>query len=445
MKNQIAIIGAGAAGCFAAIHIKRRFPSAKVTIYESGTRPLAKLAVTGGGRCNLTNSFADINSLETVYPRGYRLMKRLFHEFSHTDAFNWFENEGVNLITQDDDCVFPQSQNAMEIVNLLLRRCRELSVTIKTSCRVTSLEHSGDIYIIRCKECEYTADTVIVATGGTPKASGFAWLQSLGLDIIAPVPSLFSFALGGSQESVECGVKSVEYSAQNPKNSSLNTKHSTLNTPHSSLHTPHSTLTPLSGTVVKQVTTSLVGTKFRAHGPLLITHWGASGPAILKLSSMAARHLADNSYISTLAINWMDDMTDNDTTAMIRGMMADNPQKQLQNIYPTALNARLWTHLITKAGLNPSARWSEIGRKQINRLANTLTNDQYRITGKNKHKEEFVTCGGISLSNLNPHTLECKTHRGLYFIGEVTDVDAITGGFNLQAAWTMAYVAANSL
>lgn len=408
MKNQIAIIGAGAAGCFAAINIKRRLPSAQVTIYEGGTRPLAKLAVTGGGRCNLTNSFADVTSLATVYPRGHRLMKRLFHEFSHEDAFNWFEREGVRLVTQDDNCVFPMSQDAMEIVNLLLRRCRELGVTIRTSCRISSLEHSGDIYIIRCKDCEFTADKVIVATGGCPRLSGFEWLSGLGLDIRTPVPSLFSLNLD-------------------------------------SVNTPHPTLSTFSGTVIKHAVVSLIGTKFRGQGPLLITHWGASGPAILKLSSMAARHLADNNYTATLAINWMGEMNDNETAAAIQRMATANLNKQLQNIYPTVLNARLWQYLLTKAGLNPAARWSELGRKQTNRLANTLINDQYLITGKNKHKEEFVTCGGIALSNLNPHTLECKTHSGLYFIGEVTDVDAITGGFNLQAAWTMAYVAAKNI
>ncbi len=412
MTPQKATKGAGAAGRSAASNIKRRLPSAQVTIYEGGTRPLAKLAVTGGGRCNLTNSFAGVNSLETVYPRGHRLMKRLLHEFSHEDTFNWLEREGVRLITQDDDCVFPVSQNAMEIVNLLLRRCRELNVTIKTSCRISSLEHSGDIYLIRCKDCEYTADKVIVATGGCPRLSGFEWLSSLGLDIITPVPSLFSFALDGSQENEECGVRSVN---------------------------------TLSGTVVQQTTVSLAGTKFRAQGPLLITHWGASGPAILKLSSMAARHLADNNYTATLAVNWMGNTNDNDAAAAIQRMATDNPNKQLQNIYPTALNARLWQYLLTKTGLNPSARWSEIGRKQTNRLANTLINDHYLITGKNRHKEEFVTCGGVTLSCLNQRTLECKTHSGLYFIGEVTDVDAVTGGFNLQAAWTMAYVAANSI
>lgn len=403
MKNNIAIIGAGAAGCFAAIETKRRMPSAQVTIYEAGTRPLAKLAVTGGGRCNLTNSFAAVNSLETVYPRGHRLMKRLLHEFSHDDAFRWFEREGVSLVTQDDNCVFPRSQNAMEIVNLLLRRCRELGITIMTACRVTMLEHADPIYIIRCKERQFTADTVVVATGGSPRPAGMEWLAALGLDIIAPVPSLFSLALGESQ------------------------------------------LLPLSGTVVQEVTASLAGTKFRACGPLLITHWGVSGPAVLKLSSLAARHLADHSYTGTLAINWLGNATPTAAADMLRAMQAENPNKQLQNIYPNALNARLWAHLLAKAGLNAAARWSSMGSRQTNRLADTLTNDHYPIAGKDRHKDEFVTCGGIALSCLSPRTLECKTHPRLYFIGEATDVDAVTGGFNLQAAWTMAYVAAKSI
>lgn len=403
MKNNIAIIGAGAAGCFAAINIKRRMPSAQVTIYEAGTRPLAKLAVTGGGRCNLTNSFAAVTSLETVYPRGHRLMKRLLHEFSHDDAFRWFEREGVSLVTQDDNCVFPRSQNAMEIVSLLLRRCRELGITIMTACRVTMLEHADPIYIIRCKERQFTAHTVVVATGGSPRPAGMEWLAALGLDIVAPVPSLFSLALDSRQ----------------------------LNT--------------LSGTVVQEVTASLAGTKFRAGGPLLITHWGVSGPAVLKLSSLAARHLADHSYTGTLAINWLGNATPTAAADMLRAMQAENPNKQLQNIYPNALNARLWAHLLAKAGLNAAARWSSMGSRQTNRLADTLTNDHYPIAGKNRHKDEFVTCGGIALSCLSPRTLECKTHPRLYFIGEATDVDAVTGGFNLQAAWTMAYVAAKSI
>lgn len=336
-------------------------------------------------------------------------MKRLFHEFSHEDAFQWFEREGVRLVTQDDNCVFPVSQDAMEIVNMLLRRCRELGVRIKTSCRITSLEHRGDTYIIMCKDTAYTADNVIVATGGCPRMSGFDWLSSLNLDIVPPLPSLFSLNI---KAATACGT---------------------------------TTLTTLSGTVVEPVTASLAGTKFRTTGALLITHWGVSGPAILKLSSVAARHLAEYNYTATLSINWLGDAAESDVSTMLTEMAMRNPGKQLQSIYPTALNSRLWLHLLTKAGLNPTARWSETSRKTTNKLINTLTNCHYEITGKNRHKEEFVTCGGIALSCLNPCTLECKQHPDLFFVGEVTDVDGITGGFNLQAAWTMAYVAAQNI
>lgn len=405
---KIAIIGAGAAGCFAAINIKRLMPTACVTIYEGGTRPLAKLAVTGGGRCNLTNSFANVKSLESVYPRGHRLMKRLFHEFSHQDTFRWFENEGVRLVTQEDECVFPQSQNAMEIVNLLLRRCSELGIEIKTSCRVISLEHHGDTYTINCKSAAYTAHKVLVATGGCPRLSGFDWLAPLSLDIIPPVPSLFSVV---------------------------------LKTPDS--HDSH--LTSLSGTVVPSVTVGITGTKLRTSGTILVTHWGASGPAILRLSSIAARYLSEHDYQAPLFINWLGGASDTDIANALEKMAAQNPQKQLQSIYPSTLNSRLWQHLISQAHLSPTMRWAQMSRKSINRLADTLANDHYLISGRWRHKEEFVTCGGVALSNLNSNTLECKHHQGLYFAGEVTDIDAVTGGFNLQAAWTMGYVAAKAL
>lgn len=409
--KTVAIIGAGAAGCFAAINIRRMSPDTKVTIYEGGTRPLAKLAVTGGGRCNLTNSFAGVKALDAVYPRGHRLMKRLFHDFSHDDAFGWFEAEGIKLVTQDDECVFPRSQNAMEIVGMLLRRCRELDIEIKTSCRVEKLERREDgIYIIRCKTAVFVSDSVVVATGSSPRMSGFDWLSTLGLDVVAPVPSLFSVCLDREQVSASSG-----------------------------------TLMQCSGTVVPSVTLSLTGTKYRTSGALLVTHWGLSGPAALRLSSVAARYLAERGYLAGLSVNWMGDMADGDVVAMLSEMALRNPQKQLHSVFPECLNARLWRHLIARAHLAPTMRWAEMSRKSVNRLMNILVNDCYSICGRNKNKEEFVTCGGVALGNLNPSTLECKKHPHLYFAGEVTDVDAVTGGFNLQAAWTMGFVVAKAV
>ena len=435
---QIAIIGGGAAGCFAAINIKRNRPDAKVTVFESGKKLLAKVAITGGGRCNLTNSFRGIRSTAEAYPRGEKFMKRLLHEFSHEDTMAWFEGEGVKLVTQDDQCVFPKSQDAMEIVGTLTSLMRRLGIEIKTSCRVVKIEamDSGGYEVATMSDSrsagvqEFFAsaqqhvrssddtsqnglplgelsmvhfDKVVVTTGGSPKLSGLDMLAPLNLDIIPPVPSLFSISL------------------------------------------PHHPITELMGTVVEPATATLVGTKLKATGALLITHWGMSGPAILKMSSYAARQLHDSDYKARISINWLGDANENDAMETIMELAIKNPAKQLSSVYPQQFNSRLWTYLIKQSSLNPSQRWGELAKKSFNKLANTLINDQYDMDGKNRFKEEFVTCGGVALSNINPKTMECRNHPGLYFAGEVLDVDAITGGFNLQAAWTMAWVVAKAI
>ena len=397
---KIAIIGAGAAGCFAAIEIKRRCPEAVVTVYESGRKALAKVAVTGGGRCNLTNSFGGVRSIEAVYPRGARLMKRLLREFSHKDAYQWFEREGIRLTTQEDNCVFPVSQDAMEIVDKLLWLMRRHGVGLKTGHRVERITHD-DVYTLQFSNGESVeADKVIVTTGGSPKLSGLKMLDGLGLDIVDPVPSLFSLCL-----------------TNNP-------------------------ITDMTGTVVEDVHTSIVGTKMKAEGPLLITHWGLSGPAVLKLSSYGARLLHDCNYKAKIAVNWFGSANENEVMELLYEMSIRHPQKQVQSVYPDRFNSRLWLHLLACAGIRPEMRWAEMGRKSFNRMAAMLTNHIFDISGKNKFKDEFVTCGGVALSNINPSTLESRHHPGLYFAGEVLDVDAITGGFNLQAAWTMGYIVA---
>lgn len=434
---NIAIIGGGAAGCFAAINIKRNYPEAHVTVIEAGRKLLAKVAITGGGRCNLTNSFRDIRSIAAAYPRGEKLMKRLLREFSHDDTMTWFEREGVRLVTQDDQCVFPKSQDAMEIVGTLTSLMRRLGVEVRTSCRVVKIEASLSGYeVATLTGCEVAAlsgsnnlktskpynlktsepvspsgdygglqlifDRVIVTTGGSPKLSGLDMLAPLNLDIITPVPSLFSICL------------------------------------------PNHPITELTGTVVEHTSATLVGTKLRAEGPLLITHWGMSGPAILKLSSYAARQLHDSGYKARISVNWLGNANEGEAMETIMELAIKNPAKQLASVYPQQFNSRLWTYLIKQSSLNPSQRWSELAKKSFNKLVNTLVNDQYLMDGKNRFKEEFVTCGGVALSNINPKTMECRNYPGLYFAGEVLDVDAITGGFNLQAAWSMAWVVSNN-
>lgn len=412
---QIAIIGGGAAGCFAAIEIKRHMPQARVTVYESGKKLLAKVAVTGGGRCNLTNSFRNVKSAETVYPRGARLMKRLLREFSHKDAYRWFEKEGVKLVTQDDDCVFPASQDAMEIVHTLERLMRDNGVNVKTSHRVSRIIADGNddskngnesgftLYFTGNTERREHADRVLVTSGGSPRRNGMAFLDGIDLEIVEPVPSLFSLCI------------------------------------------PKSDITRLTGTVVNDVSVAITGTKLRTSGPLLITHWGMSGPAILRLSSYAARMLHDNGYKARLSVNWLGGMTESEVNDVLHELSANNERKQIQNIYPQQLNSKLWLHLLGQSSLRPDMRWGELGSKGRNKLVSALTGDIYYADGKNRFKEEFVTCGGVALGNINPSTLECRNCKNLYFAGEVLDVDAVTGGFNLQAAWTMAYVVAKAM
>lgn len=416
---KVAIVGAGAAGCFCAIELKRRMPSASVEVFEAGTKALAKVAITGGGRCNLTNSFGGISSLSAAYPRGDKLMKRLFRTFDQRSAWQWFENEGVKLTLQEDHCVFPASQDAMEIVNTLLTRMRQAGVTLHTRHKITGIfpcpeggyalsvdefsERQSPRQAQRPDDRSFQADIVVVTTGGSPKLSGLGMLDGLDLEIVPPVPSLFTFNLPGSP------------------------------------------VRELMGTVVENASASLVGTKFKAVGPLLITHWGMSGPAILKLSSYAARYLAENEYSATLSVNWFGDAGEQNARDRITALSKDNPQKQILNTHPSELPSRLWSYLISKCGIREDARWAELGTKGMNRLVNTLINDEYEIRGKSRFKEEFVTCGGVALSNINLNTLEAKTHPGLYFAGEVLDVDAITGGFNLQAAWSMGYTVARSI
>lgn len=402
---RVAIIGAGAAGCFCAVNLKRTLPKCEIDIYEAGTKPLAKVAITGGGRCNLTNSWEGVKSLGQVYPRGERLMKRLFHQLDNRQTMDWWEKEGVRLVTQDDHCVFPASQDAMTIVNLLTANIKRLGIGLHLSHRVTSIEHIGE-YTINFHDEHLkpvTADTVVVATGGHPKESGFDMLKPLELAIEPPVPSLFTFCVHDQA------------------------------------------LNALQGVVVEDTVASIAGTKFKAEGPLLITHWGMSGPAILKTSSQAARHLADNAYKTNLLVDWWPAMSQDEVMAFLNKQVKTNGAKQVSTIAPPPLTHRHWAYLISRIGISETKRWNEIGKKDFNRMVQLLKADTYAIDGKGQFKDEFVTCGGVALTELDPNTLECKKHPRLYFAGEVTDVDAVTGGFNLQAAWTMGYVVAQAV
>ena len=390
--KRVAIIGAGAAGCFCAVQLRRMAPELAVTLFEAGAKPMAKLAITGGGRCNLTNSFQGIRSLGEAYPRGERVLQRALKAFSQEDTIRWFEAEGVPLVLQPDHCWFPRSQHALDIVRCLERGMRGAELRLRTPVRRIGMADQGG-YLVSGEPFDY----VVVTTGGAGK--GLPFLEGLGLEMIPPVPSLFTFTV------------------------------------------PDPSLRSLMG-LVTAASVGLAGTSFKADGPLLITDWGLSGPATLKLSAHAARYLAECQYKGTVVINWLN-ANENAVREQLREMAAENPQKLLSSVHP--VQQRLWEHLLERAGLRKDMRWAELGSKGLNRLTATLTADSYPLSGKSKFREEFVTAGGVALSNVNLSTLESKRHPGLYFAGEVLDIDAITGGFNLQAAWSTGYVCAQNI
>ena len=387
---KTAVVGGGAAGFFLAINLKEMMPDMQVTIFERSQHVLAKVEISGGGRCNCTNSFEEVTDLSQVYPRGHRLLKRLFNNFDYRDAYRWFEDHGVPLVIQDDQCVFPQAQDAHAIIDCFLSLARRYHIDIQKGCKVQSLENVKGF------------DYVAVTTGGSPKGEGLRWLAALGHEIEAPVPSLFTFAIHDKPLQALMGV-------------------------------------------VTDVETMIPGTKLRASGPLLITHWGVSGPAILKLSSHAARYLAENNYRVPLAIRWLS-LTDQEMTSLLYEQVAMQPKKLLTTYNPFGLQQRLWAYLVEKAlDTRHQIRWAEMNKKDVNRLVNVLLNDTYQMVGRAPFKDEFVTCGGVSLKAVNPSTLESKQVPHLYFAGEVLDIDGITGGFNFQAAWTTAYTVASAI
>ena len=400
---KVAVIGAGAAGCFCAVQLRRMAPELSVTVFEAAPKAMAKLAVTGGGRCNLTNSFEGIHSLSEAYPRGERVMKRALKVFSQEDTVRWFEGEGVPLVLQNDHCWFPRSQRAMDIIHVLERGMKGVDLRLRTPVqRIEMANQVGHdrascpaptVYLVNGEAFDY----VVVTTGGV--THGLSFLDALELDRVPPVPSLFTFTV------------------EDPS------------------------LRSLMGLVV-EASVSLPGTRLSASGPLLITDWGLSGPATLKLSSYAARVLAERQYKGEVCINWLN-VNENQARELIRGLAAQSPQKMLSNTPP--FQQRLWSHLLTRAGLREGLRWAELGDKGLNRLTAVLISDTYPLSGKSKFREEFVTAGGVALGNIDLSSLECKAHKGLYFAGEVLDIDAITGGFNLQAAWSTAYVCAQGV
>jgi hypothetical protein len=400
---KIAIIGGGAAGFFAAIAAKENHPDASVVIFEKSHNILSKVKISGGGRCNLTNSCSNIIDLAAAYPRGGNALKRAFRIFDNMSTMRWFESRGVPLVIQDDHCVFPLSQNSQSIIDCFLAHTTKLGIKIELEAGVKSIKKVSDqleLGFVGGKRPSRTFDKVIVATGGTPKRDGLVWLEKLGHKIEEPVPSLFTFKM------------------------------------------PDEPVAELMGIVVENSLVSIQGTKLKAAGPLLITHWGMSGPAILTLSALGARLLSEKNYNFNIQVNWTSLRNQEAVVAQLQRIVAKHSKKQLSNHRPYLLPERLWLYLLQKSKLPASKEWSELGKSGMNKLVNILTNDTYAVKGRTRFREEFVTCGGVSLESIDFNTMQSKLCKNLYFAGEVMDIDGITGGYNFQAAWTTAFIAA---
>lgn len=398
---KIGIIGGGAAGFFSAIQAKENYPDAEVVILEKSQKLLSKVKISGGGRCNVTNGCTSIAELSKAYPRGEKKLKKVFGEFYTQDTIKWFEDRNVPLVTQEDNCVFPVSQDSQTIIDCFVNETERLGIQIEIGRMVQQLipEENKIKILFRGNELVHEFDKVIVATGGSPKKEGLAWLEKLGHKIETPVPSLFTFNM------------------------------------------PHESVTELMGIVVEKTLTSIQGTKLKSDGPLLITHWGMSGPSVLKLSAFGARILAEAGYKAKLQVNWVNVQSYETVMEELKNITRTAPQKQMQNYRAYLLPERLWHFLLQKIDISLTKKWNDMGKKDLNKLCNILTNDVYSVEGKTTFKEEFVTCGGVSLESINFATMESKAVPNLYFAGEVMNVDGITGGYNFQAAWTTGFIA----
>ncbi|MEJ6764567.1 MAG: NAD(P)/FAD-dependent oxidoreductase [Flavobacteriaceae bacterium] len=400
MKN-IAVIGGGAAGFFSAISVKNHYSTYNVVLFEKSSKFLSKVKISGGGRCNVTNSTNDIRTLCNAYPRGGKKLKNIFHQFGTEDTRNWFEERGVPLKVEPDGRVFPVSNNSQSIIDCLVHECEKNNILIKFLRSVKYLSKVKSKWIINFNDNSSSDlfDSIIVASGGSPKLKGFDWLKNLGHEIINPIPSLFTFNM------------------------------------------PNESIISLSGIALKQVRIKIIDTKIDLFGPLLITHWGMSGPVILKASSIGARDLFEKEYSFDIHINWL---IETNTEILFKkledySMLFYNKLLLKQN--PFDLPSRLWLFLIEKSNLNDNKRWGELGKKNMRKLIEFLTKDLYSVIGKTTFKEEFVTCGGVSLENIDLKTLQSKIVTDLYFAGEVLDIDGLTGGYNFQSAWSTGFIA----
>lgn len=399
-QYDIIIVGGGAAGFFTAINIVEKNPKLKVAILERGKNVLEKVRISGGGRCNVTHACFVPNELVKFYPRGEKELRGPFHQFCSGDTIEWFEKHGVELKIEDDGRMFPTSDSSQTIIDCFLSATKKLGIAVLTGQSVQSIFKGEGYWKIETNVDTFACQKLVMATGSNPKI--WELLQSLGHTIVNPVPSLFTFNIKDARIKDLMGISAPA--------------------------------------IVK-----VKDTKLSASGPLLITHWGLSGPGILRLSAWGARILHEKNYQFTIIVNWLPDSDFNDCIETLKELKTEQAKKVVAKKSPFEFPNRLWESFVTAAQINAETKWADLSKKQLLNLANELTNAHFQVNGKSTFKEEFVTAGGIDLKEINFKTMESKLLPDLYFAGEITNIDAITGGFNFQNAWTSGFIVAGSI
>lgn len=407
MEKQVdlVVIGGGAAGFFCAVNAARMKPGLSVILIEKSSKLLSKVKVSGGGRCNVTHACFNNRELIRFYPRGGKELLQAFARFSTQDTIDWFVERGVELHAEEDGRMFPVTNDSQTIIDCLLNEAEKYGVQIATSAGVHAIEKEDDLWKITFDgsfPALYT-QSILVATGGSRSMDGYKWLEKTGHSIVPPVPSLFTF------------------------------------------NVPKNPITELMGVSIQPATVKIQGTSVQTEGPVLITHWGLSGPAVLKASAIGARILAEKNYTFVAQINWLAGHHEDSVFEDLCWYKMQHPIQKAMNTSHLHVPRRLWEFLVAKAGISSEMKWGEIPHKLIRKLAIALTGDTYNVSGKTTFKEEFVTCGGINLKEVDFRTMESKIAPGLFFAGEILDTDGVTGGFNFQNAWTTGFIAAEGI
>lgn len=401
---DIIIVGGGAGGFFTAINCAEKNPKLKIAILERGKEVLTKVRISGGGRCNVTHACFVPNELVKFYPRGEKELRGPFHQFCSGDTIEWFEKHGVELKIEDDGRMFPVSNSSQTIIDCFTTATKKLGIQVLTGQSVQSIyksETDGEsFWKIETQNQQYYCEKLVLATGSNPKM--WDMLQEFGHSIVSPVPSLFTFNIKDSRIKELPGVSA-------------------------------------------QVSVKVKDTKLTSTGPLLVTHWGMSGPAILKLSAWGARILFEKNYQFTIFVNWLNDVDPEEAESILKELKLEHSKKAVAKKSPFDFPNRLWESLVLASGISEETKWADLSKNQLQNLTNQLTKAQFQVNGKSTFKEEFVTAGGIDLKEINFKTMESKMHQNLFFAGEITNIDAITGGFNFQNAWTSGFIVANSI